>query len=434
MLLPIFNKMYQTSEAAILNTISYNSKNNITERYGININNLKEENNQVESGMFLSTLFSKYNISGSIISDIIEKTEEIFDVRSIKSGNKYSVFYKNDNKKDIKYIIYEKNLVDYIVFDFADSLKVYAGKKQVTVETKTAAGEIESSLWVAMENAGVSPLMANSLSDIYAWSVNFFALQKGDKFKFIYEERFVDGKSIGFGKIHTAYFEHNSKKLYAIPFKQDSTENYYNADGSSLKKAFLKAPLSYSRIASGFTMSRFHPILHIYRAHPAVDYCAPSGTPVVALGDGVVILAAFSGGAGNYIKIQHNSIYTTGYMHLKGYAAGIKQGSHVSQGQLIGYVGSTGLSTGPHLDFRVWKNGVNVDPLNLDAPPVEPISEKNIAEFSIIRDKYKSELDAIQYNTPNSSDLAQLEKIISKPNMNKTFNSISISYFTNRMF
>jgi murein DD-endopeptidase MepM/ murein hydrolase activator NlpD len=346
---------------------------------------------EVQAGMYLGNIFSKYNIPQQKATEIIQKTKGVFDVKKVKRGQKYFVI-KNENTSDVDYIVYEQNNVDYVIFDFRDNLEVIAHKKEVKTEIKSAGGEIKSALWFAMEDAGINPLLSNDLSEIYAWSIDFFGLQKGDKFKLIYEERFVDGHSIGFGKIIAAYFEHLGKEIYAIPFKQDSAASFYDVTGQNLKKAFLKAPLKYSRISSGFSMNRMHPILKRVMAHQGVDYCAPSGTPVFALGDGTVIQTSFDNKSGNLIKIKHNGVYITMYMHLRAFGPGIHQGVRVTQGQLIGYVGSTGRSTGPHLDFRVKKNGEFINPLKIDAPAVEPVKKENMAEFNKIAIKYKSQL------------------------------------------
>lgn len=364
--------------------------------YGLNADNFLIETAKIEAGMFLGTLFEKYGVMNKL-SAIVKKTDSIFDVRRIKRGQKYSVFFSKDTSKTVKYIVYEKNKTDYVVFDLNDTLDVYLGEKKVEIKVKETGGIIKSSLWFAMEDAGVKPFLANDLSEIYAWSIDFFGLQKGDRFKIIFEEKFVNDTSIGYGKILAAYFEHYNDKIYAIPYTQDSIQSFYDLEGNSLKKAFLKAPLKFSRISSGFSYARKHPILKIVRPHLGVDYAAPFGTPVLALGDGTVIHAAYSGGAGNYIKIKHNSVYTTGYMHLQAYAKGISSGVRVKQGQLIGYVGSTGLSTGAHLDFRVWKNGKNINPLNIDAPPVEPIKDENREAFNKTIPVFKEWLDRTEY-------------------------------------
>ncbi len=364
--------------------------------YGLNVDTFSIESNKIEPGMFLGTLFEKYGVMNKLHT-IVKKTEGIFDVRKIKRDQKYTVFFSKDSSKTVNYIVYEKNKIDFVVFDLNDTLNVYLDKKKVEIKVNETGGIIKSSLWFAMKDAGVRPLLANDLSEIYAWSIDFFGLQKGDRFKIIYEEKFVNDTSIGYGKILAAYFEHYNDSIYAIPYTQDSVQSFYDLEGNSLKKAFLKAPLKFSRISSGFSYARKHPILKIVRPHLGVDYAAPSGTPVHALGDGTVIHAAYTGGAGNYIKIRHNSVYTTGYMHLKGFASGIHSGARVKQGQLIGYVGSTGMSTGAHLDFRVWKNGKNINPLHVDAPPVEPIKDENREAYNKTIPIFKDWLDKTEY-------------------------------------
>ncbi len=377
--------------------------------YGLNTNNFNIESSVIEPDMYLSTLFEKYKVSNKL-QGILEKAQNVFDVKKIKRDQSYTVFFKKDTSRTVEYIVYEKDKSNFVVFDLRDTLNVYLGRKKVDILIKETGGVIHSNLWFAMEDAGVKPIMAIALSDIFAWSVDFYGLQKNDKFKMIYEEKFVNDSSIGYGKIFAAYFEHYGDTIYAIPFNQDTLVSFYDQKGNSLKKAFLKAPLNFSRISSHFTHARMHPILKYVRPHLAVDYAAPSGTPVVALGDGTVIHAAYSGGAGNYIKIKHNSMYTTGYMHLKGFGPDIHVGARVRQGQLIGYVGSTGLSTGPHLDFRVWKNGEHIDPLKLESPPVSPIKSENKTNFEKALNVYKDWLDKIEYPIVKSDTLVAQNK------------------------
>jgi len=240
---------------------------------------------------------------------------------------------------------------------------------------------ISTSLWDAMKETKVNPMMAIELSEIFAWSIDFFGLQTGDRFNVIYEESFVDSISTGITKIFGAYFGHMGVSFYAIPFVQDGVESFFDEEGNSLRKAFLKAPLRFSRISSRFSGSRLHPILKIRRPHYGIDYAAPIGTPVYAIGDGIITRTSFEGQAGRMVSIKHNSVYSTAYLHLRNFAAGVAPGAYVKQGQVIGYVGSTGLSTGPHLDFRFYKNGHPVDPLRVESPPVEPVKPENMAEF-----------------------------------------------------
>jgi murein DD-endopeptidase MepM/ murein hydrolase activator NlpD len=215
--------------------------------------------------------------------------------------------------------------------------------------------------------------------------VDFFGLQKGDRFKFIYEENFIGEKAIGTGRIITAEFISGERHIHALPLIQDEKDSYYDAQGNSLRKEFLKAPLHFSRIASGFSSARMHPILRIVRPHFGVDYAAPVGTPVYSIGDGTIISATIEPEAGRIVRIRHNSVYTTAYMHLRGFGNGIAAGVKVKQGDVVGYVGTTGLSTGSHLDFRFYKNGYAVDPLKVEAPPVEPVQEVNREKFEKIK-------------------------------------------------
>jgi murein DD-endopeptidase MepM/ murein hydrolase activator NlpD len=386
-------------------------KPKIRKLYGINPNNYEIKTAYIQPNEYLGAIFEKYNI-GSKLHSVLEKVKDIFDVRKIKSGQKYTVFLKKDSTKKADYFIYERNKTNYLVFDLKDSVNVYEGQKKVDVKIKETGGVITSNLWFAMEDAGVKPILANDLSEIFAWTVDFFGLQLNDKFKMIYEEKFVNDTSIGYGKILAAYFEHYGDTIYAIPFKQDSVESFYDLDGNSLRKAFLKAPLKFSRISSGFSHARKHPILKIVRPHLGVDYAAPSGTPVHALGDGVVLKAYYTRGGGNYVKIKHNSVYSTGYMHLKSFAKGIHAGVRVQQGQVIGYVGMTGLATGPHLDFRVWKNGKNINPLHVDAPPVEPIKKQNLEAFRKTEKVFKDWLDKINFTTVKEDTISVKDTIL----------------------
>jgi len=268
------------------------------------------------------------------------------------------------------------------------------GEKPTTVEKKLAHGTIASNLWDAMLENNINPMMSIELSEIYAWSIDFFGLKKGDQFFVIYEERFLDSTSVGIEKIQAALFNHQNKDFYAIYFVQDDNGTYFDEDGGSLRREFLKAPLKYNRISSRFSKNRFHPVLKIYRPHSGIDYAAPEGTPVYSVGDGVVIKKGYQkNGAGNYVKIKHNSVYTTQYAHLKAFSKGLKNGDHIVQGQLIGYVGRTGYATGPHLDFRFFKNGEAVDPLKVDAPPVEPIKKINREEFEKLKVEFLHVLD-----------------------------------------
>ncbi len=361
-------------------------------QYGLPVDSFDVVQGRVGRNQPLSVLLNDYGISNQTIHDIVIQCEGVFDVRKFRSGNPYSAFLSQDSLRNLDYLVYEHSPLDYIVFGFRDSLSVWGASKLVDTLYTTFAGRIQTSLWNAMTDRNANPMLAIELSEIYAWTIDFFGLQKGDSIRVIYDELFVDSTSIGIGKIHGAYFRHMDHDFYAIPFVQDSTEDYYDKEGESLRKAFLKAPLRYSRISSFFSNSRLHPILKIRRPHHGVDYAAPIGTAVVAIGDGIVTQKAYQGGAGNMVKIRHNSVYSTAYMHLSRYGKGISTGAYVKQGDIIGYVGSSGMSTGPHLDFRFYKNGAAIDPLKVKAPPVDPVREENMEKYERVRNRVMSEL------------------------------------------
>ncbi len=353
--------------------------------YGIPSDSFNLVLGHIKPNGFLSGILLKYGISMSEIDQLVKNSRSVFDVRNIKSGNNYILFCERDSLAKARYLVYEHDPTTSYIFSFNDSLNITPFRKKISGKIKYASGTIETSLWDAMMAGGLHASLASELSEIFAWTVDFFGLQKGDSFKVIYEELFIEDKSLGAGRIYGAQFNWSGNIITAIPFIQDSTETFFDIEGNSLRKAFLKAPLQFSRISSRFSANRMHPILRIRRAHFGVDYAAPLGTPVLAIGDGRVISATNEGASGRMVKIQHNSVYSTAYLHLSRFGQGITGGTFVKQGQIVGYVGSSGLSTGPHLDFRFYKNGSPVDPLKVEAPPVEPVSELNLARFEINR-------------------------------------------------
>ncbi|NOR76704.1 MAG: peptidoglycan DD-metalloendopeptidase family protein [Draconibacterium sp.] len=368
-------------------------------KYGLSVDSFLIETGVVKSNEYLSQILNTRGVGMGTIDKIARKSKSIFDVRKIKSGNTFTIFSTPDSITKARYFVYENSATTYTVFELFDSLNIYQGEKEIQTRLRTAQGTVESSLWNAMVNSGQDPMLALELSDIFAWTIDFFAIQKGDRFRVIYDEQFVDSTSIGIGEIYAVQFDHYKAENYAFIFDQDDRWDYYDEKGASLRKAFLKAPLKFSRISSRFSNSRMHPILRIRRPHHGIDYAAPKGTPVMSIGDGTVIARAYQKrGGGNYLKIKHNSVYTTTYMHLSGFAKGVTTGSRVQQGQVIGYVGSTGLATGPHLDFRVHKNGSPIDPLKVKAPPVEPVKEGNIERYNIAKDSLLLELQKIEWD------------------------------------
>ncbi len=363
--------------------------------YGIAIDSFRVEEAIVRRNQNLSHILSSYSISNQVIHQISLAPRELFNARRIRAGNTYKMFFENDTSNIPRYFVYKPDPVRYVRIDLNDTVMIERGEREVRQEFKSTYGEINSSLWNSLAAMQAPPVLALELSEIYAWSVDFFGLQKGDQFKLYYYENYIDSISVGIDRIEAAYFRHRGREIYAIPFEQDSVLTFFDQEGNSLRRAFLKAPLRYSRVSSGFSHSRMHPIHRVRRPHLGVDYAAPSGTPIYAIGDGRVTQANYSGGGGNTVRIRHNSVYTTGYMHLRNFAPGIRPNVWVNQGDLIGYVGSTGTSTGPHLDFRVWKNGQPVDPLRVESPPVEPVSEENLQAFGLEKEKWMEKLDRL---------------------------------------
>jgi len=368
-------------------------------KYGLPADSFIIKTGNVKRNQHLSTILNNFGVSMATIDRIARQSKPVFDVRKIRSGNHYSVFQTPDSLGEARFFVYENSPTDYYVFELFDSLRIYHGQKEIQTQLRTAQGVIESSLWNTMKDNNLDPILALRLSDIFAWTIDFFGIQKGDRFRIIYDEQFVDTTSIGIGEIYAVQFDHYGEENYAFRFFQDERYDYFDDEGVSLRKAFLKAPLNYDyRISSRFSHSRMHPVLRIRRPHHGVDYAAPRGTPVISIGDGTVIARAYqAGGGGNYIKVKHNSVYTTTYMHLSGFAKGISTGARVKQGQVIGFVGATGLATGPHLDFRVHKNGSPVDPLKVEAPPVEPVSEENLPHYNQLKDSLMNELQKISW-------------------------------------
>lgn len=363
-------------------------------RYGIVLGDHYIEEGEIKSGEHLGGILGRHGVSARGVDSLVRCCDGVFDIRTIRAGHKYYAFLTPDSvNRRLDHFVYQRNAVNYVVFNFLDSVSVRLDSLPVHIERRMAEATIESSLWNAMVGSGNSPALAMDLSDIYAWTIDFFGLQKGDRFKVIYEERFVDTLSIGHGQIWGAWFEHNGKRYNAIPYNQSGKITFWDEQGNSLRKSMLKAPLSYSRISSKFSNSRLHPVLKIRRPHHGVDYAAPTGTPVYAVADGTVTFAAYNGGAGNMIKIKHARGMETAYLHLSKYGPGIRAGKRVSQGDLIGHVGSTGTSTGPHLDYRVYMNGKAIDPLKIPTEPAEPIDDAHKASFEVVKSLILGALD-----------------------------------------
>ena len=367
-----------------------------TIQYGVDVTDLDEVQGKVANGQIITSLLRNLGADQKAITQAAFIPESVFDVRRMKAGNNYLAYYTQDTVPQLVYLVYQHSVTDFIVFHFEDSLHVEQFIKPTTLKTRTGEFVVETSLWNAIVDADMNMELALQLSDVYAWTVDFFGLQKGDGFKVYYDELFVDSVSIGISKIHAASYKRGDKELFAVFYENDEVRGYWDLDGNNLKKAFLKAPLSFSRISSKFSYARKHPVHKIVRPHTGVDYAAPMGTPVMAIGDGVVTFKGYKGGGGHTVKIRHNSTYTSAYLHLSKYGKGVVEGARVSQGQVIGYVGSSGTSTGAHLDFRIWKNGTPIDPLKMESPPTEPIPANARAEFDSVKTVMLQMLDSIK--------------------------------------
>lgn len=365
--------------------------------YGIPADAYRLDSGEVLSGQTLGGILGGYGVTARTIDRLDRASKSVFPLRNIRPGRRFTAFLRSDSLavEHLDYLVYERNISEYVVFGFVgDSVTITMGEKPTVTRRSKQSATITSSLWGAIQEQNLPYALAADLEDIYQWTVDFFAIREGDSFTVIYDERFIDDTiSVGIGRIWGAKFTHAGKDIYAIPYKQADKVQYWEADGASLRKRLLKAPLKFSRISSKFSYSRLHPVHKVRRPHTGVDYAAPTGTPVRAVADGVVTFRGWGGGGGNTIKIKHPGNLVTGYLHLSRFAKGITVGKRVSQGDLIGYVGSTGTSTGPHLDYRIWKNGTPINPLTVPQEPTEPISAAHKERFEYVRDCIIAELD-----------------------------------------
>ncbi|MBK5277861.1 MAG: peptidoglycan DD-metalloendopeptidase family protein [Bacteroidia bacterium] len=365
--------------------------------YGMVIDDLHIIKDQVKKNQLLIDLFQGSYVSEKILRQINLLPRTTFDFRKISAGKKYTLVVRNDSVKTLMAFIYEPNLIDYVVFHLEDSLLIEPQQREVRVIEKNITGIIKSSLSETIEELGISHELTNKVVDIFAWQVDFQRLQRGDNFKLMYEENQVEGNPVSIGKIKGVYFQHFGSGYYAFPFDQGDGEDYFDEEGNSLRKALLKYPIEFTRISSRYSNNRFHPVAKVFRAHRGTDFAAPTGTPIRTVGDGIVEEARYKTNNGNYVKVRHNSTYTTQYLHMSKIATGIKAGTKVRQGETIGYVGSTGLATGAHLCYRFWKNGVQVDALKVELPPSQPISNESRGDFDLVVLELMRQLELISF-------------------------------------
>lgn len=368
-------------------------------RYGISVEDKVVIEDKIKKNELLGDILYQYNVPAHLVHQLSSLPRHVFDVRRVSPNKKYTIICDRDSVLRARALIYEPNAIDYVVLKFDDTLRVEVCQREVVVVEKAIAGVIQSSLSETIEEMHITHELTNRFVDIFAWVVDFQRLHVGDKFKLLYEEMQVEGQPVGIQKINGIYFEHATAEYYAYPFDQGEGMDYFDGEGKSLRKALLKYPIEFTRISSRYNLSRFHPVQKRWKAHLGTDFAAPTGTPIRAVGDGLVEEARYKSNNGNYVKIRHNGTYTTQYLHMSKIAQGVHAGTRVRQGQVIGYVGSTGLASGPHLCYRFWKNGVQVDALRVELPPSQPVKSDYMPQFQQVVETLKARLDSIPSTT-----------------------------------
>jgi murein DD-endopeptidase MepM/ murein hydrolase activator NlpD len=364
--------------------------------FGFNLHDFNVINDTVKSGDTFGSLIEKQNLKGKEVFDIVAKVKDTFDVRTIRKGKPYTILRSKNKTNKIQVFIYQPDKINYYVIDFRDSIVVHKKTRPLTFKTRTIAGALNGSLSETLANEKVDPALASKIAKIYAWSIDFFKLQKGDKFGLTFTERYINDTIYdGVDSLKAAFFEYKGKNIYAFPFTPDGSsgkQQYYDEEGKTLKNFFLKAPLKFINITSRYTKNRFHPVQKRWKAHNGTDYAAPTGTPIMTTAAGFVEQAGYTTGNGNFVKVKHDRTYSTQYLHMSKIL--VRRGQRVTQGQVIGKVGSTGLATGPHVCYRFWKNGVQVDALRLKLPTSTPMDSKYKQKFLAAITPLKKVLDS----------------------------------------
>ena len=375
-------------------------KEKIIKQFGYTLNDYYVVKDTVRNGDSFGTILEKNNLFYPQIYNIVQKAKQVYDVRKINIGKPYTILFSKDSLKSPQLFVYQPNLIDYVLVSLTDSLWAEKKSKAVKLIEFEAEGIITSSLSETMEEKKLSPLLSNELSEIYAWTIDFFRLEKGDNFKIIYSGKYVDDSIyVGLNRIHSAYFEHRKKPLYAIEFEIDPKRGifeYFDEKGKNLRRAFLRSPVQFSRISSRYNLKRKIAYYGRVRPHLGTDFAAPIGTEIRATASGTVVKAGYTRGNGNYVTIKHNGTYSTQYLHMK--KRGVKKGQFVRQGDYIGTVGMTGNTSGPHVCYRFWKNGRQVDPLRQKLPEAKPISQDLKDKYLTYMKPVKQQLDSIGSN------------------------------------
>ena len=369
--------------------------------YGIPLAGFRVENGKVVSGNTLGGLLSPYGIGAGAIDSLVKVAGPVFDINRMRAGHPIAFIFPEDADSTPTYFVYENDPVDHVVFDLRTPYGVRIEKRPVHTVERSISVAVTGALWNDLVDAGASPSLAAKLSDVFQWTVDFYRIQPGDRFTMVYKQPTVDGKDYGQPELLGVRYEGSVTREAFLHTDSSGATAYFDAEGNSLRKAFLQAPLKYSRISSGFSLKRFHPVQHRMKAHLGTDYAAPYGTPIMAVGDGIVEKAGRTAGNGNYVKIRHNRTYETQYLHMRKIL--VKEGQAVTQGQEIGEVGSTGLATGPHVCYRFWKNGVQVDPRKEVMPSAEPLARSELPGFMQERDELSARLDAVENRTKHAT-------------------------------
>lgn len=369
----------------------------IVHNFGFTFNDYNILQDTVQKGDTFGSILENQNLEDKKVYDIIEKVKDSFSVRMIKIGKPFTLLRSKDRYKKLQVFIYQPDRSCYYVIDFRDSVTVFKKTRPIRFKTRTIAGKLNGSLSEALNKQSVDASLASKLTKVYAWSIDFFKLKKGDKFGITFTERFIDDTIYdGVDSLKAAFFEYKGKLIYAFPFDQNQSSgklDYYDEEGKALKNFFLKAPLKFVNITSRFSKNRFHPVQLTWKAHKGTDYAAPTGTPIMTTASGVVEQTGFTAGNGNFVKVKHDKVYSTQYLHLSKIL--VRKGQRITQGSVIGKVGSTGLATGPHVCYRFWKNGVQVDALKLKLPNSQPMEKQNLPRFLAQIKPLKRQLDSV---------------------------------------
>ena len=382
-----------------------------TQKFGFVLDTFDVFEGTIKENEFLADILLQHKVDFVAIDRLAKETRDIHDVRSLRADKPYTILNRDTNTS-ADYFIFEPNPYHYVVYDLKEPAKSQKVKRPIDKVIKMASGVVDGSLWNTMQANGLNYELTTKMEDALAWSVDFYHIQKGDKFKAYYEQDFIDGKLVGIGKLFGAYYENADQEYYAVNFETEKHHGFFDLKGRPMKKAFLKAPVKYSRISSRFSNRRFHPVLKRYKSHLGTDYAAPRGTPIMSVADGVVTKRAFTRNNGNYVKIKHDKVYSTQYLHMSKFKKDVKVGTRVKQGDVIGYVGKTGLATGNHVCYRFWKNGKQVDPRRQNLPPPDPMPEKDLPEYFKVRDSIKHILDQIEFKEfPIATDEESDEKV-----------------------